>query len=167
MRTADERVKAINAELHKRPTTTGVRYRLQWEPLSLDEGAPAGLEQARQRLLNTSADLWSPEDRRTIGQMLQQQISAERARADADAVGGSLIDQLARALDYRHWHRFRIQRLRIKQGQRGRTRMPTPSANVKSGHRQDRGPVGRRAGCGNGRAGPRRCRGGRRTPTAR
>ncbi|MET0327594.1 MAG: TIGR02680 family protein [Luteimonas sp.] len=111
MRAADERVKAINAELHKRPTTTGVRYRLQWEPLSADEGAPAGLDRARQRLLNTSADLWSPEDRRTVGQMLQQQIAAERARADADAVGGSMIDQLARALDYRHWHRFRIQRL--------------------------------------------------------
>jgi hypothetical protein len=88
-----------------------VRYRLQWEPLSADEGAPAGLDRARQRLLNTSADLWSPEDRRTVGQMLQQQIAAERARADADAVGGSMIDQLARALDYRHWHRFRIQRL--------------------------------------------------------
>ncbi|HEY4293786.1 TIGR02680 family protein [Luteibacter sp.] len=111
MRAADERVGAINAELHKRPTTTGVRYRLQWEPLSVDEGAPAGLDQARQRLLNTSADLWSPGDRRTVGQMLQHQIAAERARADADAAGGSMIDQLARALDYRHWHRFRIQRL--------------------------------------------------------
>ncbi|MCD9005748.1 TIGR02680 family protein [Luteimonas sp. XNQY3] len=111
MRTADERVRAINAELHKRPTTTGVRYRLQWEALSVEEGAPAGLELARQRLLHTSADLWSPEDRSTVGGMLQQQIAAERARADADAIGGSLIDQLARALDYRHWHRFRIQRL--------------------------------------------------------
>lgn len=109
MRAADERVKAINAELYKRPTTTGVRYKLKWEPLSVEEGAPLGLEQARERLLNTSADLWSPEDRRTVGEMLQQQIAAERARADA--VGGSLIDQLARALDYRHWHRFRIQRL--------------------------------------------------------
>ncbi|WP_340649644.1 TIGR02680 family protein [Pseudoxanthomonas winnipegensis] len=111
MRAADERVKAINAELYKRPTTTGVRYKLRWEPLSVEEGAPAGLEQARESLLNTSADLWSPEDRRTVGEMLQQQIAAERARADADSVGGSLIDQLAHALDYRHWHRFRIQRL--------------------------------------------------------
>ncbi|ALN59619.1 hypothetical protein GLE_4278 [Lysobacter enzymogenes] len=111
MRDAGERVNAINAELHKRPTTTGVRYRLQWEPLSVEEGAPVGLERARQRLLNTSADLWSPEERRTVGEMLQQQIDAERARAEADAIGGSLLDQLARALDYRHWHRFRIQRL--------------------------------------------------------
>lgn len=110
MRSADERVRDINQELHKRPTTTGVRYRLQWEPLSADEGAPAGLEMARARLLNTSSDLWSMEDRRVVGVMLQQQITAERARADADATGSNLIDQLARALDYRHWHRFRIQR---------------------------------------------------------
>lgn len=111
VRDADERVKVINAELHKRPTTTGVRYRLQWEPLSVEEGVPAGLEQVRERLLRTDADLWSPEERRAVGEMLWQQIDAERARADAEAVGGSLIDQLARALDYRHWHRFRIQRL--------------------------------------------------------
>lgn len=110
MRAADERVNAINEELHKRPTTTGVRYRLQWEPLSTDEGAPAGLEAARKHLLNTSADLWSAADRRTVGTMLQQQIAAERARAEADITGSSLLDQLVRALDYRHWHRFRIQR---------------------------------------------------------
>ena len=110
MRGASERVAAINAELHKRPTSTGVRYRLRWEPLSVEEGAPAGLEQARERLLNTSADLWSAEDRSAVGRMLQQQIAAERSRADAEVSGGSLVDQLARALDYRHWHRFRIER---------------------------------------------------------
>ncbi|MDR2626153.1 MAG: TIGR02680 family protein [Zoogloeaceae bacterium] len=110
MRAADERVSAINAELHKRPTTTGMRYRLQWEVLSVEDGAPAGLEAARKNLLGTSADLWSAQDRRAIGLMLQQQIAAERARADAEATGISLTDQLVRALDYRHWHRFRIQR---------------------------------------------------------
>lgn len=112
MRAADQQVGAINEELHKRPTTTGVRYRLQWQPLSAEEGAPAGLEIARERLLNTSSDLWSAEDRKVVGTMLQQQIAAERARADAETsgIGGSLIDQLARALDYRRWHRFRVQR---------------------------------------------------------
>ncbi len=113
MRTASERVNAINEELRKRPTSTGVRYRLRWEPLSPEEGAPAGLEVARERLLNTSADLWSAEDRSAVGTMLQQRIAAERARADAGAgaAEGSLVDQLARALDYRHWHRFAVQRL--------------------------------------------------------
>jgi len=110
MRAADDRVKAINHELHKRPTSTGVRYRLLWEPLSTAEGAPADLEAARKSLLNTSADLWSTEDRRAVGVMLQQQIAAERALADADSAGRSLLEQLAHALDYRYWHRFRIQR---------------------------------------------------------
>lgn len=110
IRTADDRVNAINEELHKRPTTTGVRYRLQWVPLTPEEGAPVGLEEARERLLNTSPDLWSAEERSTVGIMLQQQIATERARADVDSIGSSLIEQLARALDYRHWHRFRIQR---------------------------------------------------------
>ncbi len=117
LRAAETQVQAINRELHKRPTSTGVRYRLQWQPLGEDEGAPVGLEAARRHLLNTSADLWSAEDRRVVGSMLQQRISAERERADADLGrpmgdgGGSMVDQLARALDYRRWHRFRVERL--------------------------------------------------------
>ncbi|TAM05171.1 MAG: TIGR02680 family protein [Paraburkholderia sp.] len=116
MRAADKQVNAINDELYKRPTTTGVRYRLQWQPLAPEEGGPLGLEIARERLLNTSSDLWSAEDRRVVGIMLQQQISMERARAedDATASGFSLNDQLARALDYRRWHRFLVQRQRDK-----------------------------------------------------
>jgi len=118
LRAAETQVQAINRELHKRPTSTGVRYRLLWQPLGEDEGAPVGLEAARRHLLNTSADLWSAEDRRVVGTMLQQRISAERERADADLgrplggdAGGSMVDQLARALDYRRWHRFRVERL--------------------------------------------------------
>jgi uncharacterized protein (TIGR02680 family) len=118
LRAAETQVQAINRELHKRPTSTGVRYRLLWQPLSENEGAPVGLEAARRHLLNTSADLWSAEDRRVVGTMLQQRISAERERADADMgrpmggdAGGSMVDQLARALDYRRWHRIRVERL--------------------------------------------------------
>ncbi len=110
---AQRQVDAINKELHKRPTSTGVRFRLLWQPLGEDEGAPVGLEAARKRLLNTSADLWSAEDRRVVGAMLQQRIAAERERADLGLGrdgGGSLLEQLARALDYRHWHRFRVER---------------------------------------------------------
>jgi uncharacterized protein (TIGR02680 family) len=107
---AQRQVDAINAELHKRPTSTGVRFRLVWQPLPEGmEGAPVGLEAARKRLLNTSADLWSPEDRRVVGAMLQERIAMERMNADA-AGGGSLLEQLARALDYRRWHRFSVQR---------------------------------------------------------
>ncbi|MGD9944712.1 MAG: TIGR02680 family protein [Burkholderiaceae bacterium] len=110
LREAERQVRAINDELHKRPTSTGVRFRLQWQILPEGaDGAPIGLEVARRRLLNTSADLWTPDDRRVVGEMLQQRIAAERSRADADQ-GGSLFEQLTRALDYRRWHRFRVQR---------------------------------------------------------
>jgi uncharacterized protein (TIGR02680 family) len=110
LQAAERQVDAINKELHKRPTSTGVRYRLQWQPLAeTAEGAPVGLDAARRRLLNTSTDLWSAEDRRVVGTMLQQRIAAERERGDASGAG-SLLDQLARALDYRHWHEFRVQR---------------------------------------------------------
>ena len=110
LRDAERQVDTINEELAKRPTSTGVRFRLQWQTLPEGaEGAPVGLEAARKRLLNTSTDLWSAEDRRVVGEMLQQRIAAERTLADADQ-GGSLLEQLARALDYRRWHRFRVQR---------------------------------------------------------
>ncbi len=113
LQAAERQLDAINGELYKRPTSTGVRYRLVWQPLSEEEGAPVGLGVARKRLLNTSADLWSADDRSVVGAMLQQRISAERERADASGgkdSGGTLLDQLARALDYRHWHRFRVER---------------------------------------------------------
>jgi uncharacterized protein (TIGR02680 family) len=111
----ERKVDAINAELYKRPTSTGVRFRLQWLPLAEGvDGAPVGLEAARKRLLNTSTDLWSPEDRSVVGAMLQDRINTERANADAVA-GGSLLDQLSRALDYRRWHRFTVQRWQDKQ----------------------------------------------------
>ncbi|MDC8014442.1 TIGR02680 family protein [Tahibacter soli] len=113
LQAADRHVDAINRELEKRPTSTGVRYRLQWQTLPETEGAPIGFDRARARLLNTSSDLWTSEDKRAIGTMLQQRIAAERERADADVSGeaGNLSDQLARALDYRRWHRFRVERL--------------------------------------------------------
>jgi hypothetical protein len=115
MQDADRKVDAINEELHKRPTSTGVRFRLQWLPLAEGaDGAPVGLDSARKRLLNTSTDLWSPEDRSVVGAMLQDRINIERVNADA-TTGGSLLDQLSRALDYRHWHRFTVQRWQDKQ----------------------------------------------------
>jgi uncharacterized protein (TIGR02680 family) len=108
---AEKQRDAINGELHKRPTTTGVRFRLVWQTLSEEDGAPVGLDAARKRLLNTSVDLWSAEDRSVVGAMLQQRILAERERADSSAgAGGGLLEQLASALDYRRWHRFRVER---------------------------------------------------------
>ncbi|BBF92159.1 hypothetical protein BLTE_08440 [Blastochloris tepida] len=109
MQSAEAQRDAINGELYKRPTSTGVRFRLIWQTLDEEDGAPIGLDAARKRLLNTSADLWSAEDRAVVGAMLQRCIVAERERADSVG-GGSLLDQLSAALDYRRWHRFRIER---------------------------------------------------------
>lgn len=104
---AERRVQTINAELSRRPTSTGVRFKLEWQPLPEGEdGAPAGLAEARKRLLNTAADAWSAEDRRLVGEFLQNRIASERSRDD----GGALLDHLTRALDYRRWHRFRVKR---------------------------------------------------------
>nr|WP_315402341.1 TIGR02680 family protein [uncultured Duganella sp.] len=114
---AERRLDAINAELMKRPTSTGVRFKLVWEALPAgSEGAPVGLDTARKRLLNTSFDAWSEQDRKVVGAMLQNRISSERARVDAESGGGgSLLEMLGRALDYRRWHRFRV--LRWQDGQ--------------------------------------------------
>jgi uncharacterized protein (TIGR02680 family) len=107
IRDTEDRVTAINTELHKRPTSTGVRYRLDWQPLPEDlDGAPTGLGEARRRLLRTSADAWSADDRSVLGSFLQARIEAERQRDDRS----TLLDALTRALDYRRWHRFRVQR---------------------------------------------------------
>jgi uncharacterized protein (TIGR02680 family) len=104
---AERRVQTINAELGRRATSTGVRFKLEWQPLPEgEEGAPVGLVAARSRLLNTAADAWSVEDRRLVGEFLQNRIAVERSRDD----GAVLLDHLSRALDYRRWHRFRVKR---------------------------------------------------------
>jgi uncharacterized protein (TIGR02680 family) len=112
IRDTEERVTAINAELYKRPTSTGMRYRLVWNPLpENDENAVPGLGLARKRLLNTSSEAWSVEDRRLVGEFLQARIDDERQRDE----GGTLYDGLARALDYRRWHRFTVERNQDRQ----------------------------------------------------
>lgn len=101
----DRRVNAINTELERRPTSTGVRFRLAWLPADSDD-APTGLAEARQRLLRTRSEAWSAEDRKVVGEFLSRRIEAERSR-DEQAVQ---LDVLAGALDYRRWHRFAVQR---------------------------------------------------------
>jgi uncharacterized protein (TIGR02680 family) len=112
IRDTEERVAAINVELHKRPTSTGMRYRLVWDPLpESDENAVPGLAVARKRLLNTSADAWSAQDRRQVGEFLRARIDAERQRDER----GTLFETLARALDYRRWHSFSVERNQDRQ----------------------------------------------------
>jgi uncharacterized protein (TIGR02680 family) len=112
MSQTEEWVRSINIELDKRPTSTGVRYRLDWQPLPEDAaGGVAGLQEARKRLLRTSPDAWSPQDRHQLGEFLRARIETERTRDDQ----ATLLESLAAALDYRRWHRFRVQRLQDRQ----------------------------------------------------
>ena len=112
IRDTEERVAAINAELYKRPTSTGMRYRLVWKPLpESDENAVPGLAVARKCLLNTSADAWSAQDRRQVGEFLRARIDSERQRDER----GTLFETLARALDYRRWHSFSVERNQDRQ----------------------------------------------------
>jgi uncharacterized protein (TIGR02680 family) len=101
----DRRVSAINTELERRPTSTGVRFRLAWQPAD-SEDAPTGLAEARQRLLRTRSEAWSADDRRVVGEFLSRRIDAERSRDEQ----APQLDVLVSALDYRRWHRFAVQR---------------------------------------------------------
>jgi len=100
---AEEQVGQMNAELKERPTSTGMWLRMSWIP---DKDAPVGLAEARARLLRQGADLWSPEDRAAVADFLQAQIEAERHRDEHS----TWAEHLRRALDYRSWHTFVIQR---------------------------------------------------------
>ena len=100
---AEAQVERMNAELAERPTSTGMRLRLRWDP---SPDAPAGLPEARRRLLRQDAELWSPDDRAAVGEFLQRQIEAQRAASE----NSTWHEQLRLALDYRSWHRFVIER---------------------------------------------------------
>ncbi|WP_432502742.1 TIGR02680 family protein [Kineococcus arenarius] len=103
IRAAEEHVLQMNTELEQRPTSTGMRLRMQWLPV---EDGPAGLAEARRRLLRQSADAWSAQDRTAVGEFLQRRIQAVRQ----DSTAGTWLEHLTNALDYRRWHRFAVQR---------------------------------------------------------
>ncbi|ONH31511.1 TIGR02680 family protein [Pseudofrankia asymbiotica] len=100
---AEEQAVRINDSLEARPTSTGMRLRLQWR---VARGAPDGLGPVRDRLMRQTADAWSGPDRAAVGAFLQEQIAREHS---ADTTGG-WAEQLTRALDYRAWHEFVVQR---------------------------------------------------------
>lgn len=105
---ADAQKERMNRELENRPTSTGMKLRLQWRPLADGESpeAPNGLAEARRRLLRQVVDAWSADDREAVGGFLQEHIRSVRAADE----GGTLLEHLERALDYRHWHRFVVER---------------------------------------------------------
>ncbi|WP_435522146.1 TIGR02680 family protein [Cupriavidus taiwanensis] len=108
LRTAEKQVHEINRELDKYPTATGVKFKLQWEPTKDNAGSTANFERLRTILLQKSAELLTEDERKEIGDWFLQRIKAENE--NPDSYGQKSADRLARALDYRLWHRFRVQR---------------------------------------------------------
>jgi len=100
---AEAQVEQMNEELRRRPTSTGMRLRFRWAPRA---DGPAGLAEARGRLLRQVSDAWSPEDRGAVSAFLQQEIAAVRTSNES----GTWLEQLTEAFDYRQWHRFVIER---------------------------------------------------------
>jgi uncharacterized protein (TIGR02680 family) len=100
---AEAQVAAMNGELEHRPTSTGMRLRLLWQPRP---DGPAGLAAARERLLRQISDAWAPEDRAAVGDFLQARIAEVRARDTT----GTWLEHLTAAMDYRAWNQFVIQR---------------------------------------------------------
>lgn len=98
---AERQTRNINDELAKRPTSTGVRLRIRWEPRS---DGPTGYGEARVRILRQAADVWSNADREAIANFLHERIDTVRAENPA----GTWMEHLTLALDYRSWNRFRI-----------------------------------------------------------
>ena len=91
---------SANEELESRPTSSGVRFRFQWEP-----NTEIRFQEVRPILLR-KGELWTPAERIALAAFLQGRIKAVQ---DAEE-SASWRDQLAHALDYRRWHRFVVER---------------------------------------------------------
>ncbi|RGE19250.1 TIGR02680 family protein [Leucobacter sp. wl10] len=99
VRTAMDQVTSINAELARRPTRSGLKLRIVWEP------ADGELDREGRALLQQSAAAWSPADRDAIGEYLRARVEDAR-REDPEA---SWHERLGRAFDYRAWNTFAVQ----------------------------------------------------------
>jgi uncharacterized protein (TIGR02680 family) len=103
IRDAETKVTDMNEEITRCSTSTGLTMRLRWEPRT--EEVPEGLPEARALLLADS-ELWSPEERKQLGQFLHGLIKDARAANPL----GVWNDHLRQALDYRAWHTFAVER---------------------------------------------------------
>lgn len=102
IRRGETLVAGMNDELAARPTSTGMRLRFAWRPRP---DGPELLADARRRLL--AADhVWSNDDRAVLGTFLQARIREVREADEA----GTWQEHLTRALDYRRWHLFAVER---------------------------------------------------------
>lgn len=95
-------VDQMNAEIQKRPMSTGMTLKFDWKP---DEELPGGIVEMCKKLL-AATGTWSPSERSAIGRYLQDHIKEVRASQEM----GTWHEHLAEALDYRRWHRFWVMR---------------------------------------------------------
>lgn len=102
----EDQVARMNAELDSRPTSTGMRLRLYWQPREDGPDGTAAAVSGVLAKLRQTTDAWSEEDRREVGAFLQDKISEVRLRN----AGGTWLEHLTEALDYRTWNRFVIKR---------------------------------------------------------
>jgi len=114
---------SANEELSTRPTSSGVRFRFQWEP-----DLTTRFHEVRPVLLRRG-ELWTPPERVALAAFLQSRIEAEKSGDQS----GSWRDHLTRALDYRRWHRFVVERQQDGQWRRlDRTTYGTGSGGEKA-----------------------------------
>ncbi|MFT3798066.1 TIGR02680 family protein [Microbacterium sp.] len=99
VRDAMAQVGRINHELAQRPTRSGLKLRIVWDP------ADGDLDKEGRSLLQQNAAAWSPADREAIGEYLRSRIAAARA----DDPEASWHERLAHAFDYRAWNTFAVQ----------------------------------------------------------
>lgn len=97
-----ELVEKMNAEIQKRPMSTGMMLKFDWKP---DDTLSSGIVVMCRKLLGATGT-WSPDERAAIGRYLQDHIKDVRAAREA----GAWHEHLAEALDYRLWHRFWVMR---------------------------------------------------------
>ncbi len=89
-------------QLQSRPMGSGMRLRFAWEPRG---DGPTGLREAI-KLLRRHGATWTEKESQDLGAFLGDRIrDAHRA-----SEGGKWEDHLAKALDYRAWHLFTVER---------------------------------------------------------
>lgn len=100
---AADLVRNMNVELSSRPTSTGMRLRFQWQPVS---DGPPGTDAACALLRRTTAT-WSEREREALAAFLHDRIVEVRETSE----GGTWRENLEVAVDYRSWHAFAVERM--------------------------------------------------------
>jgi uncharacterized protein YPO0396 len=95
-------VEQMNAEIQRRPMSTGMMLKFDWKP---DEELSNGIVEMCKKLL-AATGTWSPAERVAVGRYLQDHIKDVRASRET----GTWHEHLTEALDYRRWHRFWVMR---------------------------------------------------------